>query len=158
MRGGAWNSDGSRVMQRFAQIGVATTLVWAVAAVSPLGSQGEVEIPRVPNPPAASDLKDLPGDLRGIPVPTPANLSEFVRDASAARVLGKALFWDMQVGSDGIQACATCHFRAGADPRSRNQLSPGLLVHSVPDMTFANGKGPNAQLQPADFPLSRLLA
>ena len=33
----------------------------------------------------------------------------------AAIQLGKALFWDMQVGSDGIQACATCHFRAGAE-------------------------------------------
>lgn len=42
-------------------------------------------------------------------------------------MLGKALFWDMQVGSDGVQACATCHFRAGADPRRKNQISPGLL-------------------------------
>ena len=148
-------------MQRFVQsAGVATVLVWAVAVVSLPGSQEDIKIPRVPNPPA--DVKDLPGDLAGIPVPAPANLSEFVRDANAARVLGKALFWDMQVGSDGVQACATCHFRAGADPRSRNQLSPGLLVHTAPDvaapdLTFANGKGPNAQLQPDDFPLTRLV-
>ena len=38
-------------------------------------------------------------------------------------MLGKALFWDMQVGSDGIQACATCHFQAGADVRSKNQVA-----------------------------------
>jgi cytochrome c peroxidase len=38
-------------------------------------------------------------------------------------VLGKSLFWDMQVGSDGRTTCATCHFHAGADHRSQNQLS-----------------------------------
>ncbi len=42
-----------------------------------------------------------------------------------AVVLGKALFWDEQVGSDGV-ACASCHFHAGADTRLRNQISPGL--------------------------------
>ena len=63
----------------------------------------------------------------------------------------------MQVGSDGVQACASCHFRAGADPRSKNQLSPGLK--HVPDCrtsTFSDGRGPNYQLQPVDFPLTRL--
>jgi cytochrome c peroxidase len=29
-----------------------------------------------------------------------------------AVVLGKALFWDVSVGSDGM-ACASCHFHAG---------------------------------------------
>ena len=43
-----------------------------------------------------------------------------------AEVLGKALFWDMQVGSDGVQACGTCHFHAGVDSRSRNQLNPNI--------------------------------
>ena len=28
---------------------------------------------------------------------------------NTAVALGKALFWDMQVGSDGVQACASCH-------------------------------------------------
>ena len=49
-----------------------------------------------------------------------------VKDQAALIGLGKALFWDMQVGSDGVQACATCHFKAGADDRSKNQISPGL--------------------------------
>lgn len=44
---------------------------------------------------------------------------------STLRVLGKALFWDMQVGGDGIQSCASCHFHAGADNRIVNQISPG---------------------------------
>jgi len=52
--------------------------------------------------------------------------AEIVKDQTALIQLGKALFWDMQVGSDGIQACATCHFSAGADIRARNQISPNL--------------------------------
>jgi hypothetical protein len=59
-------------------------------------------IPRVPNPPLSGDLSNLPGDLRAVAVPGPSNLNEFVRDPAMARALGKALFWDMQVGSDGI--------------------------------------------------------
>ena len=52
--------------------------------------------------------------------------AEIVKDEKALERLGKALFWDMQAGSDGIQACASCHFKAGADGRSKNQISPGL--------------------------------
>ena len=111
---------------------------------------------RVPSPPLASDLANLPGDLRAISVPGPGNLSEFVRDPAMALALGKALFWDMQVGSDGIQACASCHFHAGADPRSKNQLSPGLLQTPEADFTFTTGGGVNAQLVESDFPLTRL--
>src|SRR5262249_28076064 len=63
------------------------------------------------------------------------------------------LFWDMQVGSDGVQACATCHFRAGADPRSINQLNPGGADN--PDSTIDLG-GLNHQLTASDFPLHKL--
>jgi cytochrome c peroxidase len=41
--------------------------------------------------------------------------------------LGKALFWDMQTGSDGRTACASCHYNAGADNRSRNQINPRAI-------------------------------
>lgn len=118
---------------------------------------GDGTIPRVPNPQLASDLANLPGDLRGAPVPGPGDeaLAEFVTDKQAAIALGKALFWDMQVGSDGVQACASCHFRAGADPRSKNQISPGLKHVPVPDLAFKVG-GPNYQLTGAEFPLTRL--
>ncbi|HXJ32477.1 MAG TPA: cytochrome c peroxidase, partial [Candidatus Eisenbacteria bacterium] len=76
-----------------------------------------------------------------------------------AIVLGKALFWDMQVGSDGVQACASCHFNAGADSRSRNQVSPGRLRVAAdgtpsPDAAFDAVRGPNAELTAGDFPLS----
>ena len=40
-------------------------------------------------------------------------------------MLGKALFWDMQVGSDGVQSCGTCHFNGtGTDTRTKNQVNP----------------------------------
>lgn len=114
-----------------------------------------VEIARVANPPPQSDLKALPGDLRQVAVPTPTNLGDFVKDNQAAIALGKAFFWDMQIGSDGKTACGTCHFRAGADPRSKNQLSPGLTNVPSRDLTYKKG-GPNYQLQAADFPLTVL--
>ena len=109
-------------------------------------------IPRVPNPPLSSDLANLPGDLRAVAVPVPSNLDDFVRDPVMARALGKALFWDMQVGSDGVQACASCHFRAGADPRSKNQVSPGLKHVPEADLTYSTGTGPNYQLEAVGLP------
>ncbi|MBW4678048.1 MAG: cytochrome-c peroxidase [Desmonostoc geniculatum HA4340-LM1] len=48
--------------------------------------------------------------LKTVTVPEPDNLGEFVKDKTAAIALGKAFFWDMQVGSDGITSCASCHF------------------------------------------------
>src|SRR5262245_514025 len=115
----------------------------------------DVVIPRVPNPPLASDLANLPGDLRAVAVPGPS-LDEFVKDRPAALALGKALFWDMQVGSDGVQACASCHFRAGADPRSKNQVSPGLRHVPIRDLSYKTGAAPNYELSASDFPLTRL--
>ena len=93
------------------------------------------------------DVVDPPVSLTKLARPEPSNLMNFVSDKSAAIALGKALFWDMQVGSDGKQACASCHFHAGADTRSRNQLSPGPNQNGH----FAFG-GPNYQLLAADFP------
>jgi len=92
-----------------------------------------------------------------VPVPGPSDqdLAEYVKDKQAAIALGKAFFWDMQIGSDGVQACASCHFRAGADPRSKNQLSPGLNHSPHQDLTFKTG-GPNYQLTGFEFPLTRL--
>jgi cytochrome c peroxidase len=101
-----------------------------------------------------------PDSLKTVPIPKPSNLGDFVKDEKAAIALGKALFWDMQVGSDGIQSCATCHFHAGADSRPKNQLSPGVLRVNAnktpnPDKTFQSG-GANYQLKPDDFPFHKL--
>jgi len=62
--------------------------------------------------------------LKTVPIPVPLDIGNYISNQFAAEQLGKALFWDMQVGSDGVQACATCHFHAGADSRIRNQLNP----------------------------------
>jgi cytochrome c peroxidase len=110
-------------------------------------SQAPDDTIRVPNPPLESDLNNLPGDLGAVETPGPTNLDEFVKDRSMAIALGKAFSWDMQVGSDGIQACASCHFRAGADPRSKNQVNPG---------SKADFLGPNLQLEAFAFPLTSL--
>jgi len=104
----------------------------------------------VPEPPNLGlFLFSDPGNLNagGYPVPT-----EAARDA--AIVLGKALFWDMQVGSDGIQACATCHFHAGTDNRKKGVLNPGL-INTPPDPTFQLVTGNNAVLAPSMFPLMK---
>jgi len=97
-----------------------------------------------------------PPSLKTVPVPGPDNLAEFVADQGEAIRLGKALFWDMQVGSDGIQACASCHFHAGADSRSKNQLSPGLLIQPAADSQFTPPTAANYQLSVGDFPFHEL--
>ena len=64
--------------------------------------------------------------LKTIPVELPAEIDAFVQDRDAALQLGKALFWDVQVGSDGVTACATCHYHAGVDNRTADlTLNPG---------------------------------
>ena len=65
--------------------------------------------------------------LRAEGVPQSTQIASVVSNQTIATRMGKALFFEMGVGSDGIQACATCHFHAGADNRIRNQASPGLL-------------------------------
>jgi cytochrome c peroxidase len=73
----------------------------------------------------------------------PGNLNDFVKDIAVAIRLGKALFWDVQVGSNGKTACATCHYNAGVDNRSNdNTVHPG-----------ANGVvNTSLPLNAADFP------
>ncbi|MBK5277179.1 MAG: hypothetical protein JJE30_19290 [Desulfuromonadales bacterium] len=96
------------------------------------------------NPPAALFAQPL----NQVPVPEPPNLFQFVKSKPAAIKLGKALFWDMQAGSDGVQACASCHFEAGVDKRLKNTVNPGARAG---DATF-QVRGPNETLQPNDFP------
>jgi len=102
--------------------------------------EGAVEV-LMPPPPALSTM----------PIPMPAQLGEFVTDMDSAIQLGKALFWDVQLGSDGMQACASCHFHAGVDSRSRNTLHPGANGIFDPSVSGEPG-GPNKQLTSADFP------
>ena len=99
----------------------------------------------------------------GVPLP---NLNDYVKNITVATQLGKALFYEMATGSDGVQSCASCHFNAGADNRSQNQLNPNILrvkdirddyvkgyidASSDPDNTF-EVNGPNYTLMRSDFP------
>ncbi len=102
-----------------------------------------------------------PTSLKNAPLPAlPAGLidgaSPIIIDQQKAILLGKALFWDMAVGSDGV-ACASCHFHAGADSRTTNQLNPGNKNPAASGETFettASGAqgGPNYTLKRSDFP------
>lgn len=96
-----------------------------------------------------------------VPPAVPAHLAPYVKNVPAAIQLGKALFWDMQVGSDGKTACASCHYRAGADPvtgtgpapkdlfkRNRNQLHPGPDAVFGNNSTVINTFDPNAPADP----------
>ena len=96
---------------------------------------------------AGARNQPLVAALDSAPVPTPPDEATYIKSKSSAVKLGKALFWDMQAGADGRTACATCHFNAGADNRSRNQVNP-----RGGDITFK----PNAQLTAEDFPFHKL--
>ena len=99
----------------------------------------------------AQTVVTQPPPLTGQRPPDPTGLADFVVNKQAAIALGKALFWDANVGSDGKTACATCHFHAGADTRSKNVLSPG-----VNGVGLASLKGNlNAQITANDFPFHR---
>jgi cytochrome c peroxidase len=118
--------------------GIAALLVAVFTWTAPTEAIGQ-EI--VTPPPALGTVLDQ--------YPEPTGLVEYVADQTALEQLGKALFWDMQVGSDGIQACASCHFHAGADNRTFNQANPG------PDGEFED-LDPGRELLPTDFPLHKL--
>lgn len=102
-----------------------------------------------------------PDPLKGVKVPDTPGLTNggqrIVVDRQAAVALGKALFWDISVGSDGV-ACATCHFHAGADRRTRNQLNSGRLradaatSHTFETTASGASGGPDHPLRASDFP------
>lgn len=102
--------------------------------------------------------------------PTPAPPASLVNFAAsrglsvqkaAMLILGKAFFWDQQVGSDG-NACAYCHFLAGGDNRVVNTLNPGSRntdpnEAALYNATRSGGTGaPNYTLTAADFPFHEL--
>jgi cytochrome c peroxidase len=66
--------------------------------------------------------------------------------------LGKALFWDQQVGSDAVQACGSCHFHAGADNRTKNQVNPNHLGGDFNSFDIPV----NTDVTAATFPLHKL--
>ncbi|MFN9047207.1 MAG: DUF642 domain-containing protein, partial [Planctomyces sp.] len=108
-----------------------------------------------------------PGPLSSVPVPLPADLEKYIANRERAIALGKALFWDMQVGSDGRTACATCHWHAGADLRLKNTVHPGAPgsnfgpQYPQSGSLFADAvkkfRGVNGTLKSEDFPFHKVL-
>src|SRR6059036_2636125 len=98
-------------------------LITAIGAVGLLSASARV---------ATGEGNDVElGPLSSVAVPMPIG-GDIVDQAAAIR-LGKALFWDTQLGGDGQTACATCHYHGGADNRTLNTIHPG------PDGIFASG-------------------
>jgi cytochrome c peroxidase len=106
----------------------------------PLGSLREIPNPVIPRAPGtrAPVLRE--------------DLAPYVADLAAAIQLGKALYWDVQAGSDDATSCATCHHQAGADGRATNQLHPG--ANHAWGSRGAVAYGPNFSLAAEDFPLT----
>lgn len=108
---------------------------------------------------AGSGFGPLPISLKDAPVPEVPGLLDgpdpIIVNPEKAIALGKALFWDMNVGSDGV-ACATCHFHAGADRRIKNQIAPIGRNSDLPaffsQLKDGSSGGPNTVLTKDDFP------
>lgn len=152
-------------------------LVCFCCVVSGVSAQVKVTPQSIATPNDAREhgLEDLSKAKLQVPQ---ADLSQFLKpgeDAKKALLqLGKALFWAQEVGSGGnagipAQACASCHFAAGADPRIQNQLNPNITrvindpqgpilgLHKAeanPDTTFQVRK-PNQKITFTDFPFVR---
>jgi cytochrome c peroxidase len=116
--------------------------------------------------PIAEEEVPAPKALNTVKVPLPDDLDSFVKDRSKAIQLGKALFWDMQVGSDGRTACATCHAPAGVDHRLVNTLNPGAPGSAfgpqlpgqaeLAAQAIDRFRGANATVNAADFPFHKV--
>src|SRR5918994_3697577 len=75
----------------------------------------------------------LAADLPPVPVPVENPITE------PKRVLGKILFWDEQLSSDGSVACGTCHrpSAGGGDPRAGRH--PGIDKGTIDDVMGSPG-------------------
>ena len=131
--------------------------------VKTLAVVGAAATTAAPLPATLETLKGVfPPDPTGIENGQPVGLADYVQDRAATVRLGKALFWDMSIGSDGNTACATCHFQAGADNRITNQINPGLnntdptIASLFTKPALSRSWGPNYTLGLGDFPLHLL--
>jgi cytochrome c peroxidase len=145
----------STVMQR---LGVLPRFLTALALLSTqVAAQADPLLDAIPA------IGPIPMSLKGVaPPPVPGLLdgpSPIVINLEKAVALGKALFWDTGVGSDGM-ACGSCHFHAGADRRTVNQVSPAGRGHAASG-AFEPGvdgspRGANYRLRKADYPFAEV--
>lgn len=63
-----------------------------------------------------------------------------VKDKDWLLVLGRAFFWDQQMGSDG-GSCASCHYSAGTDNRLTGQMNPAFRAAGGADTKFGCTEG-----------------
>src|SRR5215469_13999786 len=113
---------------------------WVVAIVVALGYYGHVKAQSGVGS-VVIPLRPL-APLSSVPIPPVFGVEGIVADKQAAIELGKAFFWDSQAGSDDVQACASCHFNAGADSRVNNDVNPGF------DGAFSIGESVNGKVGP----------
>jgi cytochrome c peroxidase len=120
--------------------------IWVIAITVAIGYFAHVRAQSgsLPEQGMVIPLRPL-APLSTVPVPPVFGMEGILADKTAAIELGKALFWDMQAGSDDIQACASCHFNAGADSRAINQVNPG---QAGGDNNFQIGVAANGSLGP----------
>jgi cytochrome c peroxidase len=141
------NDDGGSALAPDAEEGLDGGVSPAALVAKALGTDAR------PEGAAASEFASLPGGFeftRVMPLrkeKVPAATGLHIVNMPAAVRLGKALFWDVQVGSDGQTACATCHFKAGTDDRTFNTMNPGI------DGVFASGgvTGPGQAFTPSNI-------
>ena len=138
--------------------------VLSAPTVAPVVAKPTLQTLRNVKPPDPSGTEDW----------RPVVLGDYVTNRDATIRLGKALFWDMNIGSDGNTACATCHSAAGTDHRAKNQINPNQtnvelqlralfnkpfvasgVPGDVPSYAMKSGGkgGPNSTLVLADFPM-----
>ncbi len=166
---------GSTQLERGASRWASLALVGACVASATLGSATSAGAhtpkspPQVPLPATVEGSREPASPPPVEPaVPEPARLSPrmppelaegagIIASTGWAIVLGKALFWDQQVGSDG-QACASCHFQAGADGRIRGQLNPGFSDGTVGpggDTRFGSTRSDTGRFAAGQMPSGR---
>jgi cytochrome c peroxidase len=105
--------------------GLLRIFIAVVAISAALGYFGHVRAQESNNPGTMKIPLRPMAPLSSVAIPPVFGIEGLLADKMAAIQLGKALFWDMQAGSDDIQACASCHFNAGADSRAMNIVNPG---------------------------------
>lgn len=122
----------------------------AIAVSTALGMVSSMSSAQVVVEPEPPETIESIGSLTGKTPKFPAALFDtIVKDKAKAIVLGKAFFWDMQVGKHGV-ACASCHYNAGADTRTRNQLN--FAFDNVFNPTRTGSGGTNYRVKLEDFP------
>src|SRR5579863_6812064 len=110
-----------RLANRITTACCAAAVLLAAGGRTAWGQPGPPPNPAPPPPGPPGGLNAV--SLKRVALPQFTNAGKYINDPNALVALGKAFFWDMQMGSDGRVACASCHFHAGADHRMQNQLS-----------------------------------